>query len=194
MTEYLSFDDVLDDLMLEEDHPTPEALARWQQRYPQWRDSLASFFATWAHQESLSDQPEPKIDEEKIVRKGVDYALEILRKQGRLISPESIGPLSERDQLVLTAVYLLGGSVYPVSIALKVGDMQGTKPLLASVFAALESLERKALILPRPADPVAEPEHAGIRDYYVVTMAGSRALAQARETSTVLARFLPDFA
>jgi len=193
MTRNESFDDVLTMLMLEEHAPTGEALARWSERYPQYREGLAEFFEIWAKQEN-STEPEPDIDEEGIVEQSVKHAMGILERQGRLAPVQPVPSLSDFNQLVLTAVYLLGGSGYPVSIALKVGEMEGKKPLLASVFAALESLERKALILPRPADPAAEPEHAGIRDYYVVTMAGSRALAQARETSTVLARFLPDFA
>ena len=87
-----------------------------------------------------------------------------------------------------------GGQGYPVTIALKVGEMQGKNPLLGLVYASLDFLERKSLISVRPADPVAEPENAGERDYYTVTMAGSRALAHAKATSSELARFLPDFA
>ena len=193
MTRNESFDDVLTMLMLEEHAPTGEALARWSGRYPQYREDLAEFFEIWAKQEN-STEPEPDTDEDWIVEQSVKHAMAILERQGRLAPVQPVPSLSDFNQLVLTAVYLLGGRGYPVSIALKVGEMQGKKPLLATVLASLESLELKALIVPRPADPAAEPEHAGIRDYYVVTMAGSRALAQARETSTVLARFLPDFA
>ena len=70
MTEFIHFDDVLDELMLEQEHPTQEALVRWQERYPQYREALADFFETWARQEARSDLPQAHIDEEKIVRRG----------------------------------------------------------------------------------------------------------------------------
>jgi len=193
MTEFISFDDVLAELMLEEEHPTQEALVRWQERYPQYREALASFFETWAGQEALSDLPQAHIDEEKIVRKGVDYALDILQKQGRLISPESIGSLGEYDQLVLTTVYLLHGKGHPATITAKVGQLTGKRALLGSIFVSLERLEMKGLVSSRYADPAIEPE-ADTRRYFTVTLSGERALAHARETSAVVARFLPDFA
>src|SRR5712691_4107503 len=103
MTEKITFEDVLDELMLEEPKPDYEALVRWQARYPQYRKELAEFFATWSIQEHLAEVlPEPVIDEEKIVKKGVEYAMEILRRQGRIIErSESEAPLEPFDQLVL---------------------------------------------------------------------------------------------
>ena len=81
-----------------------------------------------------------------------------------------------------------------MTIALKVGEMQGKDAgLLGSIMVSLQALQQKGLVLARPADPVTEPENQ-TRNYYTVTMAGTRALAHAKETSTVVARFLPDFA
>jgi hypothetical protein len=193
MTKNESFDDVLDMLFREEQAPSDEALARWSERYPQYRRDLAEFFEIWAMQEK-STEPEPDTDEDWIVEQSVKHAMAILEGQGRLAPVQPVPSLSDFDQLVLTAVYLLGGRGYPVTITLKVGEMQGKRALLGFVLTSLDSLQRKGLILSRPPDPVSEPENVGKRYYYTVTMAGSRALAYARETSTVLARFLPDFA
>jgi hypothetical protein len=60
-------------------------------------------------------------------------------------------------------------------------------------IVSLERLEMKGLVSARYADPEFEPE-ADSRRYFTVTLSGERALAHARETSTVVARFLPDFA
>src|SRR5437660_10506170 len=144
MTQRLSFEDVLDELMLEDPEPTYEELLRWSERYPQYRHDLAKFFATWAIQK---EQPqETEIDEERIVQQGVNYAMEIMRKQGRLISPDSIGPVSEFDQLVMAAVYMLHGDGYAVNITDKVNEMSGRDVLLAYTFASLDSLEKRYLV------------------------------------------------
>jgi hypothetical protein len=42
-------------------------------------------------------------------------------------------------------------------------------------------------------DPHAEPEHKG-RRYFSATIAGEHALAEAKETSKIVADFLGDFA
>jgi PadR family transcriptional regulator, regulatory protein PadR len=192
MSEKLTFEDILNELMLEEPEPTHAALLRWQGRYPQYRNELAEFFATWAIQRD-SPEPEPEIDEEWIVQQGVSHAMEILGRQGRLISPDSIGPLDELEQLVLTAVYLLHGRGYIVSITDKVSEMAGKEVLLGSAFAALSRLENHGLVLSRHSDPETEPE-GKTRRYFAITLTGERALALARETSKRLTDLLGDFA
>ena len=191
MTEKLSFEDVLDALMLEESTPSYEALLRWSERYPRYRDDLAQFFATWAVQKEKTQKVE--IDEESLVQRGVSHAMEILRRQGRLISPDSIESLQRFDQLVLAAIYLLHGQGYSVNIAGKVDEISGTRPLLGSVFVSLSRLENRGLVSPRLADPATEPE-GKTRRYFTATLAGERALAAAKETSKLLADFLGDFA
>ena len=188
----LTFDDVLDMLMLEVKTPADEALARWSERYPQYREDLADFFAVWAEQEN-STEPEPDTDEEMIVRKSVAYAMDLLQKQGRLAPKRPVPVLQSQDQLVLTAIYVLGGQGYPVSITLKVREMSGTDMALGSVYESLNRLQTMGLILSRAANPETEPEEP-TRRYFTVTLQGGRALALAKETSTVVARFLPDFA
>ena len=187
-----SFEDVLDMLMLEESEPTDEALARWSERYPEYREDLADFFATWASTENRTE-PEPDTDEEWIVQQSASHAMEILRRQGRLAPKRPIPTLSAHDQFVLTAIYLLGGKGYPVTITMKVSEMMGKQALLGSVYVSLDRLQTQGLALSRLADPKTEPENQ-TRRYFTVTMAGERELAHARETSTLVARFLPDFA
>jgi hypothetical protein len=192
MTRNESFDDVLTMLMLEESAPTDEALARWSERYPQYREDLAGFFKTWGMTENRSG-PEPDTDEAWIVEQSVKHAMAILQRQGRLDPVKLVQQLAPYDDLVLTAVYLLGGRGYHSAITKKVGEMSGKQALLGSVFTSLNRLEDKGLVLSRPADPESEPENS-TRRYFTMTMAGARALAHAKEVSPVVARFLPDFA
>ncbi len=189
MMEKLSFDDILDDLMIEEDKPTAEALARWQEQYPQYRQSLADFFETWADQEAHSDLPLPDIDEEKLVKKGVEYAMEILRKQGRLLPADYNPPIDPFDEQVLAAVYALHGQGYPVNIGEKVGDMSGNRPMLGTVLTSLDRLESKYLVMGRDV-----PAEGKIRRYFTLTLSGEKVLMRVKEASPVVARFLADFA
>lgn len=75
-TPHLPVEEVLDAILLEEATPTYEALARWCERYPEYRDELAKFFATWGEQESISQDVE--IDEDRLASVGVSHALNLL--------------------------------------------------------------------------------------------------------------------
>ncbi len=195
MTDKVTLEDVLDELMLEESKPDYEALVRWQQRYPRYRRELAEFFATWSMQEHLAEVlPEPVIDEEKIIKKGVEYAMAILRRQGRIIEKsEAEAPLEPLDQLVLTAIYLLHGDAYVVNITERVGRMLDKEVLLASTFASLDRLEERYLIMGRDADPKTEPGGKN-RRYFIVTLSGERALAVAKASVPAVAKALAEFA
>src|SRR2546426_1952159 len=191
MTEKLSFDDLLDEMMLEEPKPSYEALVRWCERYPQYRDELAGFFATWAIQ---SDMPQTvEIDEERLVEKGVNHAMEILRRQGRLIPNDEIASLDPFEELVLTAVYLLHGEGSGIKITEKVGEMLGREVLLGSIRVALARLEKRDLISSCRTDPETEPEGKR-RQYFSITLAGEHALAHAKEASQRLTGLLGDLA
>jgi hypothetical protein len=73
------FDDVLDALMLEEPEPNYEALSRWSARYPEHRDALATFFATWAAQ---AERPqETLVDQVRLANLSVSHALDILHRR-----------------------------------------------------------------------------------------------------------------
>ena len=194
MTDKLSFEDVLDRLMLDEPKPSYDALLRWQQRYPQYREQLADFFATWGIQSFHAERPpKVRIDEERLLQKGVEHAMEILRRQGRITPTAGVPVLEPFDQLVLAAIYMLHGDAYVVNITARVSEMIGREVLLASTFDSLDRLEDRNLVLARNADPGTEPG-GKTRRYFTVTIEGERALVKAKATSTVVADALGDFA
>src|SRR5580765_4913927 len=115
------YEDVLNEVMLAEDTPSHAALVRWSDRYPDYAQDLAKFFATWAMQDVQSTEPE--IDEEKIVQRTVSRGLDILRRQGRLIeaAPESEA-LTPVEYAVISAIELLHGEADLVSVTKQVGE------------------------------------------------------------------------
>jgi hypothetical protein len=93
-------EDVLDALMLEESDPNYKALLRWSERYPEHRDALATFFATWATQAEL---PQETVgDQERLANLGVSHALDILhrRDEAGKRAPKAAGA---RARLIATA-------------------------------------------------------------------------------------------
>jgi hypothetical protein len=192
MQKYTTFEDLLDDLVHEESEPTYEALVRWQERCPEWRQSLEEYFHVWMIQREQLDEL-PEIDEQAIVAKGVEYAMGILREQGRIIPDDHIEPVSDFDQMTLAAIYILNGRGDAIKIADKAGEMAGKEFLLGSILMSLTRLEEKYLIESWESDPASE--RAGkSRQYFNITIAGERALAYAKETSRVLSLLLGDLA
>lgn len=184
------FEDVLDALMLEEPSPSYEALVRWTERYPQYREALTEFFATWSIQAVRAELPEEvEIDEERIVEKGVSHALEIARRQGRAASRDKIESLTPFEQVVLIAVYLLRGAGYAVNITDRLNEISGTRVTFGSAYLSLDQLESRDLLSSRYVDVDGKP-----RRYFAVTVTGERALAHAKETSKRIADLLGDFA
>jgi hypothetical protein len=192
MTQYETFDDVVADLMMEESEPTYEALLRWQERCPGYRETLADFFATWAIQrEPIDDLPE--IDEDAIVEKTVQYAMHLLEEQGRIVPDDHIEPVGDFDQMALAAIYVLQGRADAARLVNQVSDMSGQQVYLGSLLRSLSRLEGKHLIESWESDPAME---AGGKSnfYYSITIIGERALAYAKETSRVIAGLLGDLA
>jgi hypothetical protein len=72
-----SIEDLLDRILLEEPAPTHAALQRWIARYPEHREPLARFFATWAVQEEHPDEG-VAIDEARLGAAALEHALAIL--------------------------------------------------------------------------------------------------------------------
>ena len=191
MTKDLSFDDVLELLMMEESSPHYKVLQKWQERYPRYKKELAGFFATWAIQEH---NPAPSvIDKERLAAEGTKRTMEMLRQQGRIVPADQIESLSPFDQLVLTAVYLLRGEGDTASVTEKVSEMTGQEVTQEATSLALSGLKERLLIDSWVPDTEIEPD---VEDttYYTVTMTGERALAHAKATSKVVADFLGDFA
>src|SRR5437879_7049701 len=150
------FEDLIHDVMVEGDSSNA-ALKRWQERYPQYRDRLAEFFNGWAVQKLYADLPDdeeaPQIDEDRLVKEGVEFAMEILRSQGRLL-PETPAELPEPfDQYVLTAIYLLHGRADAVRIAERVGEMSNREVFVGSMYVTLDRLENQGLVRGVEADP-----------------------------------------
>jgi hypothetical protein len=191
MTKDLSFDEVLELLMLEEPSPHYNVLLEWQKRYPRYEKELAQFFATWAIQEH---HPGPSvIDKERLVAEGKQQTMQMLRQQGRIVPDDQIESLSPFDQLVLTAVFLLRGEGDTASVTEKVSEMTGQEVTQDATSLALRGMQQRLLIDSWVPDTEIEPE-AENTIYFTVTMTGERALAYAKATQKVVADFLGDFA
>jgi hypothetical protein len=183
----LDFDDVLELLMLEETEPHYQVLLRWQERFPKYEKDLADFFATWAIQEHLAKvMPAPEIDEERLVKQGVEYAMDILRRQGRIIPDDQFEPLTAFELDVLQAVYDFNFSqvadACSVNVAEKVGELSGRQVSVESTAEALESLEKRHVLSSWEPDVDDDHEDAGTK-YFVITMYGEKSLEKAKGTS-----------
>jgi len=75
----VTFEDILDEIMLEESEPQYDTLLRWCGLYPEYRDQLTRFFATWA--EELEHGECPTIDEDRVATRMVSHALNLLHHQ-----------------------------------------------------------------------------------------------------------------
>jgi hypothetical protein len=96
--ETVPFEDLIDTIMLDEPEPSYEALRRWQARYPEHRERLASFFATWAVQEEAPDDEEVAIDEERVHAAVLAHAQRLLeRPVPRLMEAAQVAGVSEDD-------------------------------------------------------------------------------------------------
>jgi hypothetical protein len=174
--------------MLEGATPNRVTLVKWQQRYPQYSRELAGFFLTWAVQEMRSKAPnQVAVDEEKVVTNSVARALEVMRRQGRIVEKAPVESLGPFDELVLTAVYLLHGAGDVAGITERVDEMSGRHVLMDSTYGSLSRLERKGLVDSRLAGEEEE-------QYFAITLNGERALSRAKETSKEVAGFLGDLA
>jgi hypothetical protein len=192
MSANLTFQEVIDEVMLEESKPSYAALVRWQKRYPEWRDSLAGFFATWSFQNMQPPEAAAGIDEAAIVEKTVQYAMDTLEKQGRLIPGDSPEPLRPLDRMVLSAIVEMHGRGEAVDVSDKVDEMSRRTVPLGAIFSSLDWLEHRGLIEYGPANAGTDPD-SGEQYTIMATMAGERALAHASAASTA-ADFLGDLA
>jgi hypothetical protein len=176
-TEELSFEEVLQELMLANAKPHYDTLWGWLKKYPQYRFELQRFFVAWA---MLSHAPEPtvEIDEDEIVKEGVAHAMAIVRKQGLVLPKTEMPALQPFDQLVLAAADLLHGAGNGLNITEKVSEMSGKIVLMGTVYEVLSRLERQHLLSVRRQNN---------RRHFTITPSGERVLAHAKATSTVFA-------
>lgn len=78
-------EDILDAMLVEEPEPSYAALARWCERYPEHREDLTQFFATWAVQAEL---PQDRgVDEERLANLSVSHALNLLHERDAAAKP-----------------------------------------------------------------------------------------------------------
>lgn len=85
-----TFEDVIDEIMLEEEKPTHEALVRWSARHPKHRDALSRFFATWALQETSKGKV--VVDEARAGERMLSKALDFLARQPAAAPPPTVAP------------------------------------------------------------------------------------------------------
>ena len=98
--------------------------------------------------------------------------------------------LGQFELTVMLAILRVGDEAYGVPIARELEDATGREPLLGSVYAALQRLERKGLVTSTLGD--ATPERGGrAKKYFRLTAAGLREVRDARRALTKLWRNLP---
>jgi PadR family transcriptional regulator PadR len=119
--------------------------------------------------------------------------MQLLEEQGRIVPDDHIEPVSDFDQMLLAAVYVLHGRADAAKLVKQVSDMSGQQVYLGSILRSVSRLEGKHLIESWEADT---PTEAGGKSnfYYNITIIGERALAYAAETSRVIAGLLGDLA
>ena|SRR5579864_6227576 len=104
------------------------------------------------------------------------------------MSREALGNF---ELMVLLAVLRVGEDAYGVPIARELEDTGGREVLLGSVYAALERLETKSLVVSRVGDPT--PERGGrAKKYFKVTAKGLREVRETQRTLVRLWRGLPE--
>jgi DNA-binding PadR family transcriptional regulator len=92
--------------------------------------------------------------------------------------------LGQLELMVLFAVVRPARDAYGVVISREIADKSGREVALASVYAALERLERKGLVAASRGEPTAE-RGGRARTYFHPTAAG---LQEAREAHATLMR------
>jgi len=89
------------------------------------------------------------------------------------------GFLGEFEQMVLLAVARLGDQAYGMAILEEIQERTGTESAVASVYAALDRLQRHGYVTSEVGEPT--PERGGrAKRYFRLQRAGSEALARAR--------------
>ena len=98
---HILLEDVLDELMLQEPEPSHDVLMNWIERYPEHREALARFFATWAVQKELPGQV--AVNEARVGNLMVSHALNILHRQESGYTTDSEATASSRLSDAITA-------------------------------------------------------------------------------------------
>jgi len=99
--------------------------------------------------------------------------------------------LGELELLLLLAVNHLGDEAYGVPIARELEKLRGREVSVGSVYASLERLEGKGLVVSSLGDPT--PERGGkAKRYFRITEEGLHQVQETRRVLTRLWHSLPD--
>ena len=98
--------------------------------------------------------------------------------------------LGQLELMVLLATLRAGRDAYGLIIANTIVESGGREVALSSIYAALERLETKGLVVSTLGEPTAE-RGGKAKTYFKVTPAGTREARQVRATLTRLWRDLP---
>ena len=102
------------------------------------------------------------------------------------------GYLGELELMLLLAVIHLGDEAYGVPISRELEKHRGKNVSLGSVYAALERLEGKGLVVSNLGDPT--PERGGkAKRFFRITKLGLRQVQDTRRVLTGLWQTIPDF-
>jgi hypothetical protein len=79
----LSFDEILDIIMMEEDEPSYAVLSKWTEAYPEHSKALTDFFVTWSDQEEQAEDSrlETRAKEGLFASRAVSHALNLLHQE-----------------------------------------------------------------------------------------------------------------
>jgi PadR family transcriptional regulator PadR len=98
--------------------------------------------------------------------------------------------LGEFELMILLTIIRLGDEVYGVPLARELSTIRGADVAVGSVYAALDRLELKGLIVSSLGDP--SPERGGrAKRYFRVTEQGLRAVRETRRMLSKLWKSLP---
>ena len=99
--------------------------------------------------------------------------------------------LGEFELMLLLAVVHLGEDAYGVPISRELEGHRGRSVSLGSVYAALERLQTKGLVVSNLGDPT--PERGGkAKRYFRITKKGLRQIQETRRTLTRLWQAVPE--
>ena len=99
--------------------------------------------------------------------------------------------LTLNEEIILIAVYRLGGSAHGVAIRDKIAELSGKEIVYGTLYNSLEYLIRKGFVRSVKGDPT--PERGGKRKtIYSVTSDGKNALINTRSLHEKLWKGMPD--
>lgn len=103
-----------------------------------------------------------------------------------------MGILTRKEEIIMIAIWKLGGDAYGVSIRDKVIELSNQNIVYGTLYNSLEYLIRKGYVSSRKGDPT--PERGGkSKTIYSMTPEGEIALQKTKELNEQLWEGMPDF-